>query len=74
MRLLITRAESVDLTPDHQPLSPGELVAVDRQSATVACGRGGLRLLEVQPEGKKRMPMGDFLRGHPMRPGDRLGP
>lgn len=40
---------------------------------TVACGDGaGLQLLEVQYEGSRRMAAADFLRGHPMKAGDRL--
>ena len=38
----------------------------------VACGQGLLELTEVQLEGKKRMPAGDFLRGHPIEPRTRL--
>jgi methionyl-tRNA formyltransferase len=39
------------------------------------CGEGSwIQLLDVQLEGKKRMPSEDFLRGFPLKPGDRLGP
>ena len=31
----------------------------------VACGEGALRLLEVQPEGRRRMSAPEFLSGHP---------
>lgn len=33
-----------------------------------------VELLELQPAGKKRMPAGEFLRGHPLKEGDRFGP
>lgn len=36
----------------------------------VCCGRGALRLLEVQPENKKRMTGRSFLLGHPLKSGD----
>ena len=40
----------------------------------VTCGDGGvLQILEVQMVGKKRMPAGDYLRGHAMQPGTVLG-
>jgi methionyl-tRNA formyltransferase len=39
----------------------------------VAAGDGLVFLREVQLEGKKRMPVQDFLRGYPLRPGERLG-
>lgn len=38
---------------------PGDLLP----SATVACGHGAIELLEVQPEGKKKMNASDWLRG-----------
>ena len=43
---------------------PGEVVSLD--PFTVCCGSGSLILLEVQPEGGKRMGAADFLRGHPV--------
>ncbi len=40
----------------------------------VGCGEGSaLELLEVQLEGKKRMPAADFVHGHQPRPGEKLG-
>jgi methionyl-tRNA formyltransferase len=37
----------------------------------VACGTLALRLLEVQPEGKRRMSAAEFLSGHRLSPGER---
>jgi methionyl-tRNA formyltransferase len=37
----------------------------------VACGQGSLLLLELQAEGKRRLGVEDFLRGHPLAPGTR---
>jgi methionyl-tRNA formyltransferase len=39
----------------------------------VATGSGALRLLEIQPQGKKRMPAASFLNGHPLVKGGMLG-
>ncbi|HUH07389.1 MAG TPA: methionyl-tRNA formyltransferase [Egibacteraceae bacterium] len=51
---------------------PGAIVGVDRRGPVVACGRGGLVLLEVQPAGKARMDGVAFANGY--RPeGKRLG-
>ncbi len=51
---------------------PGIIVKLD--PLTIACGGGtSLILLEVQGEGAKRMAAADYLRGHPMKRGDRLG-
>jgi len=50
--------------------SPGELLD-DR--LLVATGSKALRLLEIQPVGKKRMPSEAFLNGHPLEAGKKLG-
>lgn len=50
----------------------GVISAVDKKSFTVDCGKGKLRILEVQLQGKKRMSAGDFLRGAGVSVGDRL--
>lgn len=43
---------------------PGEIVGKDDDSFTVACGnQKGIRITEVQPAGKKRMPVREFLLG-----------
>ncbi|MCD8130987.1 MAG: methionyl-tRNA formyltransferase [Lachnospiraceae bacterium] len=44
--------------------APGTIIARDSESFTVACGSGAFRLLEVQPAGKKRMSVRDFLLGY----------
>ena len=49
-------------------------VRVERGRLFVDCGGNSrLEIFEVQPEGKKRMPAADFLRGHQLKSGDRLG-
>jgi methionyl-tRNA formyltransferase len=42
-------------------LAPGEI-----RGDIVGTGQGGLRLIEVQPAGKKRMEYNVFVRGHPV--------
>src|SRR5271156_176301 len=55
------------------PSDPGE-VRVDQGRLYVRCGdRTWLELVEVQLEGKKRIPAANFLRGHALKTGDRLG-
>lgn len=54
--------------------APGMLVSADpRNGLIVSCGVGLLKLEEVQAEGGKRLPAADFLRGHPLEAGARLG-
>ena len=49
---------------------PGTVVQVDKDAVYVQTGDGLLRILEVQPEGKKRMAVKDFLLGYPVKAGD----
>ena len=53
---------------------PGEIVAVDKAGVLVATGSGVLRLLEIQPAGKKRMPAADWARGARLSIGSSLEP
>ena len=43
---------------------PGTIVAVDKDSFTIRTGEGGLKINELQLEGKKRMKTGQFLLGY----------
>jgi methionyl-tRNA formyltransferase len=43
---------------------PGVLLEIDRETLAVGTGFGLLRIGTLQPEGKKPMMAGDFLRGH----------
>ena len=53
---------------------PGALLAVTKQSLKVATGNGVLELLEIQTANSKRMSVGQFLAGHRVSPGEKLGP
>lgn len=54
--------------------TPGLLWGGEGNSLWVFTGSGeALEVLELQPAGKKRMLAGEFLRGHPLRAGDRFG-
>nr|MBQ8253223.1 methionyl-tRNA formyltransferase [Lachnospiraceae bacterium] len=48
---------------------PGTLVKKDKESIYVQTGNGLLQILEIQPEGKKRMSVKDFMLGHPFETG-----
>lgn len=59
-------AEAVDV-------APGMVVGVEKEAFYVAAGEGVLKILAVQPEGKKRMAVKDFLLGYQIRNGEQLG-
>ncbi|MCR5557486.1 MAG: methionyl-tRNA formyltransferase [Butyrivibrio sp.] len=51
----------------------GTVVEVSKDSFTVKCGEGFLKILELQLEGKKRMAVKNFLLGYKLCVGTKLG-
>ena len=52
--------------------APGQVIAVGADGLVVGCGSGAVRLAQVQPAGKKRMPADDWRRGRGIHVGDRF--
>ncbi len=53
----------------------GEIIDASRDAITVAAGGGStLRILRIQPEGRRPMTVREFLAGHSLAPGMRFGP
>ncbi len=62
------------LLVDHDgETAPGTVVDAGRAGVTVACGEGFLSLVEVQPEGKRRMDAPSFVNGFRVQPGEVWG-
>ena len=59
--------------PGNTDAAPGTVVKADKQSLVIQTGVDRLSLEEVQLEGKKRMPVADFLRGFTIENGTVLG-
>jgi methionyl-tRNA formyltransferase len=54
-------------------LAPGEL-QIEATRLLVGCGKQTvMELIELQPEGKRRMPARDFVNGYQPAPGEKLG-
>jgi methionyl-tRNA formyltransferase len=53
--------------------APGQLVHADADRLTVACGEGGLDLLELQRPGGRRQPVQAFVQGRALKAGQVLG-
>ena len=51
---------------------PGTVVSTENGAVTVACADGYLDLILLLPEGKRRMPAADFVRGRGVAVGDVL--
>lgn len=73
LRLIVNRA-TWEARADG-PEKPGDVLLGDAARLRIAAGEQTLvEVLELQPAGKRRMSAAEFLRGHPIKPGDRLGP
>ncbi len=88
-KLIVWRAEaehadtSLGISPGGKSeFKDGEIIEARGDNLIVACGSGGkgskdsesvLRFIEVQPEGKRRMSVRDFLNGAQLKTGDRFG-
>jgi methionyl-tRNA formyltransferase len=53
--------------------SPGEILDLSGDGPLIGTGEGSLRLLEVQPAGKRAMDGASYLRGYPLQVGSILG-
>ena len=82
-RMIILRAtwEHVNKGSDAPPVEPGNLWSLnlpEPRGPMLLVDTGSweyvVHILELQPAGKRRMTAADFLRGHPLQPGDRFGP
>lgn len=60
------------LVPDGAQGASGTVLRADRSAIDVACGQGVLSLLELQPEGKKRMVAEQFRAGARIAAGQRF--
>lgn len=64
----------VEIAEGTYPGTPGEVLGIDNQAILVATGQDeALKILEVQPENGKKMEVSQYVLGHPLRKGDRLG-
>jgi methionyl-tRNA formyltransferase len=68
-RLIVHRTEISDGEG-----APGEVIEASGDRLVVAGGLGAVALLLIQVPGKKPSTPGDFLRGHRIVPGERIGP
>jgi methionyl-tRNA formyltransferase len=69
LRLIIHRTRPEDL---ETSATPGEVLEAGGDRLKIAAGKGTVRIIELQLAGKKAMAADVFLRGHRIRPGDRM--
>jgi methionyl-tRNA formyltransferase len=66
--LKIWQAEVCELNGE-----PGRILPADKAGIVIACGEKSLRVTQLQREGGRRLSAPEFLAGHPLKPGDKLG-
>jgi len=62
-----------DVVAGKENAAPGSIVHVTKHDFCIQCKTGALKLVEVQPEGKKRMDVDAYLRGYQVTEGELLG-
>jgi methionyl-tRNA formyltransferase len=74
-KLIVHRLDVAETPPPdaHAAADCGQLVIGDRRMFVACAGSTWLELIELQLEGKKRLPAAEFLRGMPVAAGMRLG-
>ncbi len=70
-RWRIWRAEPTN--PDSAMAEPGVILEVTKETIRVAAGKGALLIRELQPASGKRLSVKQYLAGHPVKAGSRLG-
>lgn len=71
-RWVIWTASAQDQTAAGKP--PGTVLNASKEGLLVATGSGLLRIVEFQPANSRRMSVAQYLAGHALAPGLRLGP
>src|SRR3989454_11480840 len=71
-RWQIWRAEPTN--PGCAIAEPGGILEVTKETIRVAAGKGALLIRELQPASGKRLSVKQYLAGHPVTVGSRLGP
>jgi len=64
---------SVPSAKRKQLVEPGTVLQADENGLLVATSDGAIRIEQLQVAGGKPMSAGEFLRGHSLRVGERLG-
>jgi methionyl-tRNA formyltransferase len=68
-KVLILRTKPVEL--DNATYKPGQIVQADPQKGiTIACGVGGIQIMELKPESGKAITGAEFVRGYRLTAGE----
>ena len=72
LRMIMGPLDVIESPDSLQP--PGTVTQAHGDRLIIACGQDAVAPRSIQIAGKKPMSIAELLRGHPIRPGERLGP
>ncbi len=61
------------LYPVNEKGSAGEVIRADKDGLLIACGEGSVLIKEIKVEGKKKMTIENYLLGHNIEKGTKIG-
>ena len=67
------KVHSAEIVVAKRQGAPGEVLEMTEYGMEIACGQGALLVKEIQMEGGRRLAVADFLKGHPIAAGEKLG-
>ncbi len=74
LRVIVDRvAVRVAVRDETVSAAPGIVVASDSQQLVIATGEGQIAIDALQPAGKRVLQISEFLRGYPVKVGERFG-
>jgi len=74
MRLILEQAAVVEAPASTANTESGTVLEATGDQLIIATGQNSLQILSLQPSGKRVLTAAEFLRGNPVRPGQRFGP
>ncbi|QGJ72240.1 Methionyl-tRNA formyltransferase [Planctomycetales bacterium 10988] len=74
VRLILLSSEVLSNEKQPGTAKPGEILQANQEGLWIATGDHPLRILTVQPAGKRAMLAEEFLRGHALEEGQSFGP
>ena len=73
MHLILEQVSVVDDNAAPAATEPGQVVRAESDQLWIGTGAGCLAINQIQPAGKRAMPVREFLRGNPVQIGDHFG-
>ncbi|QOP46701.1 methionyl-tRNA formyltransferase [Sulfurimonas paralvinellae] len=66
------KLKKIELQEKESQNTPGEILAIDKESIVVGCAKGSIRIFRVQPESKKEMDVLAYINGKRLSVADHM--